>query len=420
MKNVAQAQREVDFGLEELFFSRTDASSAILSGNSVFLRISGYEWADMNKAPHKIVRHPDMPRAVFSIFWDRLKKGEPVGAYVKNRDKDGGYYWVYAMVTPISGGYLSVRTKPTTQLFQEITELYAEIREREKSERLEPEASANLMMERLADMGFRNYLDFMCQSVVQETESRDALLDRSDRIDTAALHALIETSKDMLNKASEVGRDFNRVRSFPINLRIQASKLHGLGPLFSAISSDYARFCGEIESVMAGFMDASTSVCDQLADAVFRLCTSRFQEEMAKNFSTEASNDDTGALTQEIELLKSQAKEFGASTSTALGKAKEGAVSFDHTSNAVNRLVGGLDVVRILGMTEASRLGEECEIIRKMMGEAENFQGQILARLASLKTMNNAVLQHTEQITQRVGNHNGVKNTDSFEYALSA
>lgn len=242
MEEVVQRHREVEFGLEELFFSRTDDTGAILAGNTVFLRVSGYEWDKMHNAPHKIVRHPDMPRAVFWIFWDRLKRGEPVGAYVKNRDKDGGYYWVYAMATPIEGGYLSVRTKPSTPFFEEMKDLYAEIRALEKSERLEPEASAEIMMRRLADKGFRNYVDFMCQTVVQETESRSKSLGRRERVDTEALNALIGKSKDMVSKASEVGKDFNRVRSFPINLRIQASKLHGLGPLFSAISSDYARF----------------------------------------------------------------------------------------------------------------------------------------------------------------------------------
>ncbi len=53
-----------------------------------------------------------MPRAVFWLLWDTIEKGEPVGAYVKNKAKDGRYYWVFAIVTPIEGGYLPSASSP--------------------------------------------------------------------------------------------------------------------------------------------------------------------------------------------------------------------------------------------------------------------------------------------------------------------
>jgi len=86
---VAVGSDEISFAIEELFYSRTDQSGIILSGNSVFQRVSIYGWNELSGRPHKIVRHPDMPRAVFFLLWDTIKKGQPVGAYVKNRAKDG-------------------------------------------------------------------------------------------------------------------------------------------------------------------------------------------------------------------------------------------------------------------------------------------------------------------------------------------
>ena len=108
---------EVPFGFEELFYSRTDKRGVIQAGNDIFQRIAGFDWSEMLGAPHKIVRHPDTPRAVFRILWDALAKGYPMGAYVKNRTKSGDFYWVFAVVMPIEEGFLSLRMKPSSPTF---------------------------------------------------------------------------------------------------------------------------------------------------------------------------------------------------------------------------------------------------------------------------------------------------------------
>ena len=123
---------EAPFNLDEVFFSRTDARGVIESGNYVFRRVAHYEWDRLLGAPHKIIRHPDMPRAVFWLLWDTIKQGRPIGAYVKNRAEDGLYYWVFAVVMPNGDGYLSARIKPTSPLFRTIEKEYAALREVER------------------------------------------------------------------------------------------------------------------------------------------------------------------------------------------------------------------------------------------------------------------------------------------------
>ena len=102
----------------ELFFSTTDQKGVITAGNQVFERVSGYALEDMVGRAHNIVRHPDMPRAVFRLLWDTIGAGRPIAAYVRNRAADGAYYWVMASVVPIAGGYLSVRLAPGSEHFQ--------------------------------------------------------------------------------------------------------------------------------------------------------------------------------------------------------------------------------------------------------------------------------------------------------------
>ena len=123
--NVLDKERE--FKIEELFFSVTDEKGIVQFGNNVFTRISAYTEEELIGAPHNIIRHPDMPRAVFKLLWDYLEAGKTIGAYVKNLAKDGCYYWVMAIVMPCLNGYLSIRLKPSSPFFDLIHTLYQEI-----------------------------------------------------------------------------------------------------------------------------------------------------------------------------------------------------------------------------------------------------------------------------------------------------
>ncbi len=98
--------------------SQTDLRGNFTYANLEFLEASGYTEKELMGQPHNIVRHPDMPPEVFEDLWRTLKSGKPWTCVVKNRRKDGSYYWVLANVTPVfessnAVGYLSVRSKPT-------------------------------------------------------------------------------------------------------------------------------------------------------------------------------------------------------------------------------------------------------------------------------------------------------------------
>ena len=94
--------RERPFGADELFFSTTDRRGVILAGNAVFQRVADYAEEELIGQAHNIVRHPDMPRGVFRVFWDHLDAKKPIAAYVKNMARDGAYYWVVATAVPMA------------------------------------------------------------------------------------------------------------------------------------------------------------------------------------------------------------------------------------------------------------------------------------------------------------------------------
>ena len=109
--------------------SATDPKGIIRFVNDDFVAISGYSREELIGSPHNIVRHPDMPSPVFAGMWERLKSGHPWMGIVKNRCKNGDYYWVDAYVTPVFKdgeviGYESVRTIAEPDRVSKAGEIY--------------------------------------------------------------------------------------------------------------------------------------------------------------------------------------------------------------------------------------------------------------------------------------------------------
>lgn len=122
----------------DFIVSKTDLKGRITYGNEIFIKMSGYKEHELLNSPHNILRHEDMPAIVFKLLWDRLKNKEPINAYVKNRCKNGDFYWVFANVTPsvdVRGnviGYYSVRRKPKDKAMKTIEPIYEDLLKSEK------------------------------------------------------------------------------------------------------------------------------------------------------------------------------------------------------------------------------------------------------------------------------------------------
>lgn len=111
----------------------TDASGNITYANMSFIEVSGFQQQEIEGQPHNIVRHPDMPKQAFSDMWQTIKQGLPWSGLVKNRRKNGDYYWVRANVVPLIRdskiiGYMSVRIKPDRDEVQAAERLYQQMR----------------------------------------------------------------------------------------------------------------------------------------------------------------------------------------------------------------------------------------------------------------------------------------------------
>jgi aerotaxis receptor len=118
---------------ESLLVSQTDTSERITFANDAFIRISGFTREELLGAPHNIVRHPHMPQDAFRDLWDTVNSGHPWEGLVKNRTKNGDFYWVRANVTPVVEanelkGHISIRTKPGRDEVAAAEAIYADMR----------------------------------------------------------------------------------------------------------------------------------------------------------------------------------------------------------------------------------------------------------------------------------------------------
>lgn len=158
------------FSADEVIVSKTDVTGRLTYANDIFLGISGYAEEELLGAQHSIIRHPDMPRAVFKLLWERIRGGNEIFAAVLNSCKNGDYYWVLAHVTPNRAaddsiiGFHSSRRVPSPALLATVKPLYAQLR---RIERANPDSKAGLeessraLAAAVAGLGFDSYDRFI-------------------------------------------------------------------------------------------------------------------------------------------------------------------------------------------------------------------------------------------------------------------
>jgi PAS domain S-box-containing protein len=131
--NLPVTNIEYPIGDQTLIVSKTDTKGKLTYFNDQFVQAAGFTEAELMGQPHNIIRHPDMPPEAFENLWTTLKAGKPWAGAVKNRRKNGDFYWVLASATPIweNGqvtGYMSIRTKLPADQRREAEQVYSLLR----------------------------------------------------------------------------------------------------------------------------------------------------------------------------------------------------------------------------------------------------------------------------------------------------
>ena len=157
-------QTERSLNNNDFIVSKTDTKGKIIYGNKIFIKISGYSETELLGQPHSILRHPDMPKVIFQLLWQRIQNKQEIFAYVKNLCKDGAYYWVFANVTATQDekgnirDFHSVRRKPSQKAMETIPNLYKELVSAEISGGIE---ASNKLLEKILNEKGVDYDNFI-------------------------------------------------------------------------------------------------------------------------------------------------------------------------------------------------------------------------------------------------------------------
>jgi PAS domain S-box-containing protein len=167
--NIAPTGKEIVVNEQDFIVSKSDPKGNIVYANRQFMQISGYREDELLGRQHNIVRHPDMPRGLFYLLWQKISRGQECFAYIKNLCKNGDHYWVLANVTPdydAQGsviGYFSVRRSPRKEALSYFSALYQDMHavERRSGPQSAVIASSQVLEKAILDKGYDNYETFV-------------------------------------------------------------------------------------------------------------------------------------------------------------------------------------------------------------------------------------------------------------------
>jgi len=445
-RKVAPLSTAREFKLNEMFFSTTDGRGIIEAGNDVFTRVSGFDTTELIGQPHNIIRHPEMPRVVFQALWDTVKAGGSFAGYVKNMAKDGAYYWVFAVIVPLSRGrLLSIRFKPTSDTQAVVEKLYAVLRQTEEqalaagsSPKEAMSRSAAVLERELGRLGFPSYTRFSHIALNGEIDSRDRRLAEThaklfpttierEGVPVALanlyrdglrvyqqitklygeLHAFLKFQEQLQNAGRSVLGVADDFRMHALNVNITAQH-HGLdGRTVGVVATfldNYAQELGRGTHEMREHIKRTSGAVESInAD----IAMSRLQMEMILAFQAELAADQQHSR-ERLAMLTDLEEAFLArtrSSARAIMELQSESLLLAESREHLSKVAVSIQMAQVRGLTEAARIAE-AENLRTMFGE---FRRKIDSTNTELGSLDDALgflgqlTQHTPRMIADVG-----------------
>ncbi|WP_299963123.1 hypothetical protein [uncultured Roseobacter sp.] len=394
-QNLTNAVETNRFKLEELFFSRTDTRGVIRSANEVFRHVSFMEWDELLGAPHKVVRHPQMPRAVFRLMWSTLQSGKPIGAYIVNKAKDDTCYWVFAVVMPIDDGYLSLRLKPVSTRLEQIKALYTDLRAAEDSGDMSVEESEARLLDATIGSDYTDYDDFMTDALSGEMMARAEGLERGRVTSLDALKKIQTAVQSVGQDAQTVGALFERSRQIPFNMRLQAVKIEGREGPISVISGNHQTMTQNLDEQVRKLRTAAELGAGPIQETRFYTGTMLLMEEVRQQFDQETTTDkerraaDQDALAVLYTQYSEQAK-------AAVFRTAERASDLANLCKTFRRALSALEMTRIMCNIEQSKLSGDTAGLNDIASQLLSIEKDLSKVLARIEASVSEILAAAE------------------------
>lgn len=429
------------FKYEELFFSVTDEKSNITFANEVFVRVSGYDRDEIIGQLHKLIRHPDMPRAVFKIFWDHLKADKPVAAYIKNLAKDGSYYWVMALAFPCDGGFLSIRLKPGGPFFEKIKTFYARIlafekeKESEVGKRKAMDQSKDYLIDLLQQEGFNSYEEFMWSTLQSEMRYREKKVGSSGvrkekntadavppsllkleptlRNMVTSLKRLKQIHEGLVEHSEYILKLARSIVFLSLNAQVGSAKLDQDDIALSVIAESIGDQSTDGEKKLITMKNNIHNLSDLIGKLNFNIVSSKLQVEMTIDFlkevngiqyedtNTEISSDKVCTILYDAFLPRLN------KVTENLGQLPGYLSNLNKDIDNINKFLVALRLIHISGKIEVARLNEKTgsflNTFKKLIKEVETAQGH-LDELENLVQKNQSTAKMCKRMQKKIDN----------------
>lgn len=425
--------RESPFSFEELFFSITDPKSVITAANQTFVRISKFTKPELMGELHNIIRHPDMPRAVFKVFWDYIETGKPIAAYVKNMAKDGSFYWVMTLAFPAEGGYMSIRLKPGSPTFQVAEELYKDVLELEKkieketNQRQAIQDTERYLISRLKALGFSNYTEFMRSALQDEMVYREQKMKKLGvrkhpekelyPVELSELNSLLSrlvlTSENLreMHKALSGYSDYTLKLSksillLSLNAQVGSEKMNNQENSLSVVAENMVQQTLDGEQSILTIKKQLNTFSNSIGDLNFEVISAKLQAEMTMDFLQEINGNETNDYSSELGHLD---QAFWPRIPDICNGVKEMTRFYGYLSDwiaEIERFLMVLRFIHISGEIEVARMNEKA-------GSFHNTFNQLLTEIR------NADAQMDELQDEIIRNERIFKDFRSYRKALS-
>ncbi|BBF85995.1 aerotaxis sensor receptor protein [Aquitalea magnusonii] len=360
-------------------YSRTDTQGNITEANRAFAEISGFDQAEMLGQPHNLIRHPDMPEEAFADMWRNLKDGRPWRGLVKNRRKDGGYYWVRANASPVREqgrivAYQSVRTPPGREEVAAAEQLYRRIREGDRTIRIENgrvvrNQSAWLVLSKSFNFQLYFTLSLLLASLVLGLLASRFAGVVSLFYGVAVLGLLCGLWQLFVTLPTTLGR-LNRIHRFLQDLlgtgNLQAALQPTRNDIISHIAAELDNQTAAVAATLQVMQNAAHNVQDT-ANSLNHSVTELVSSATLQTDKTSESAATIEQLTASIGLIARHAHDTEAVTRDVGSKAQEASRLSEHASETIRALavsvVSSAETVEQLGV-RTEDIGKVANVIK--------------------------------------------------------
>lgn len=385
--NLPVTDQEFPFPTGQTLVSTTDTKGRILYCNPAFIQVSGYGKQELLGQPHNLIRHPDMPEEAFRDMWDTIRSGYPWSAPVKNRRKDGSFYWVMANVTPLLNergqceGYMSVRTEPQPAQVHTAEALYARMRQERDVRRQVLALKAGRLIHLSLWGRLRERLRFGLPSKLLAGLLAVACLSSllPGWLPAVSPWALLTQSVLMLLLVAGVWRYFMSQLVHPLAQLIVAANRMASGNLTQTVVHNRDDQLGELQKALS-----------QLSVNLLSVVRDAREQSWAMQDATQEISQGNEDLSQRTEAQAGNLEQTAAAMEEMTGTVRDTAASAHSASTlsvqARELVQNGRDAVNSVGETmEAIQMasGRICEITQLI--ESIAFQTNILALNAAVE-----------------------------------